>query len=130
MWAAYKKGSFKDIFNDGLDAKGFSDIAVEYILSAYTHAWVLGEKPIGVVFGINLGPFIYLGSLEWFPWATNRQIVENLIGFLNSVRKEIYCVWDCKEEDKRFYEYIARHGIIRRVGTLHGLDHARLWETR
>lgn len=130
LWAAYKKGAFRDIFTEDLDAKEFSEVAIEYILSVYTHAWVLGEKPVGVVFGILTGPFIYLGSLEWFPWATKRQIVENLIGFLNGVRKELYCVWDCKEEDKKFYEYIARHGIIRRVGTLHGLNHARLWETR
>lgn len=130
LWAGYKKGAFSDIFKEGLSAKEFSEIAVEYILTAYTHAWVLGEKPIGVVFGINLGSFVYLGSMTWFPWATKRQKTEHLIGFLNVIRKELYCVWDCSEEDKKFYEYIARHGIIRRVGTLHGLNHAKLWEVR
>lgn len=130
LWAGYKKGSFKDIFKEGLSAKAFSEIAVEYILSVYTHAWVLGDKPIGVVFGINVGPFIYLGSMEWFPWATKRQKIEHLIGFLNLTRKNLYCVFDCSEDDKKFYEYIARHGIIRRVGTLQSLNHAKMWETR
>ena len=130
LWAGYKKGVFDDIFKEGLSAKTFSEVAVEYVLSAYTHSWILGEKPVGVVFGVNLGPFIYLGTMKWFPWTTNRQKIENAVGFLNEIRKELFCVWDCNEEDKRFYEHIARHGIIRRVGTLHGLNHAKLWETR
>lgn len=130
LWAGYKKGSFDEIFKEGLNAQEFSEVAIEYILSVYTHAWVLGEKPLGVVFGVNLGPFVYLGTMTWFPWATKRQKSEHAIGFLNLIRKELYCVWDCSEEDKQFYEYIARHGIIRRVGTLHGLNHAKLWETR
>lgn len=130
LWAGYKKGVFDNIFNPGLTAAQFAEVAVEYILTAYTHSWVLGEKPLGVVFGINLGPFIYLTSIEWFPWATKRQKTEHTIGFLNLIRKELYCVWNCTEKDKRFFEYIARHGIIRRVGTLHGLNHAKLWETR
>ena len=130
LWVGYKKGIFSDIFKEGLSAKEFSEVAVEYMLTAYTHAWVLGETPVGVVFGINVGPFVYLGSVKWFPWATKRQISEHLIGFLNLIRKELNCVWDCTEEDKNFYEYIARHGIIRRVGTLHSNNHAKLWETR
>jgi hypothetical protein len=130
LWAAYKKDVFSKVFKEGLSAKEFSDIVMEYFSTAYTHAWVFGEKPLGIAFGINIGRFVYLCSMNWFPWATKRQRIEHMVGFLNGIRKELYCVWDCEEKDKRFYEYIARHGIIRRVGTLHGLNHAKMWETR
>lgn len=128
LWAAYQKGAFQ--IKEGLSAKEFTDFFIEFVYSQYAYAWTFEHKgkPIGVLFGKDCGPFILVGDMVWMPWATKRQRVEHVVNFLNEIRKHLYILLTCDEKDLSFYNYIARHGVIRRVGTLHGMNHSRLWE--
>lgn len=128
MWAAYQKDAFP--VKKGLSAKEFTDFFIEFIYANYAYAWVFehDSKPIGILFGKDCGPFVLVGDMTWLPWVKKRQKIEHGVNFFNEIKKELYVLVTCDEHDINFYNYIARHGVIRRVGTLHGMNHARLWE--
>jgi len=92
-----------------------------------------GRIPVGVVGGRFTGPLLFLGSMIWFPWASKRNIYESVVNTLNELRKEYLILFHSSMEDKEFYVNVARHGIIRRVGTVHDVYEdgpAALFETR
>lgn len=81
-------------------------------------------------FGVDHGVWVLGGDAQWFPWASTREKIEHSVNFFNEIRKLIYMVFYCSYEDKAFYEHIAKHGIIRRVGTLYGFSRSPMWEVK
>lgn len=129
LWADLKKGkkieiSPQDFINE------FSD----HVSRNYDYAWTLTlDKPMGMVFGQISGPMIMLGDMHWFEWATNRNKIECSIKLLNELRKTNVITMYSTFDDKKFYEHIAKHGILRRVGTLYGIyedEPATFFQTR
>lgn len=131
VWAAYKKGAISQI-KEGLNPADFKGEVTSYLLNNYHYHWVFENKkgdPIGLFFGVDCRAFILAGDAIWFPWATSRNKVESMVNFFNEIKNYHYLVGYCDEKDKKFFVHIAKHGIIRRVGTLQGIHFARLWET-
>ena len=78
-------------------------------------------------------PFLVVGDIVWFPWSSPRQRIESAVNFFNEARKEIAFMEYARKQDKRFFEMIAKHGIMRRVGTSHNIypdGPATVFETR
>lgn len=129
VWAAYKKGALATMgqeFADGLMSADEFKVAFEKtVVERFHAAWTIfamtkkGFVPVGIVFGAWApnAPYMIVSGLCWFPWASNRNIVESIVGFLNGVRKDFMLQFYALPEHKRTYEVCAMHGIVRRVGT-------------
>ena len=78
-----------------------------------------GFIPVGVVFAAWApnAPFLIVSGASWLPWASKRNIVECMVGFLSRIRSELQLQFYATPEHKRLYEICAMHGIVRRVGT-------------
>lgn len=148
-WIAYKKGALADLgpkFADtGMSADQFKLAFEVEVTTVYHGAWTLlagtsrGFMPIGFVLGFwshpdpRYGVFMNVGAMVWLPIASKRNKIESAINFFNSIRGEIPMVEYAREKDKRFFEIIARHGVMRRVGTSHNVypgEPAAVYETR
>lgn len=121
LWAAEKFNGHE------VDPEEFKESIREHFLSNYDYAWIVeattksGFRPIGVIFGLHCGTFLMLGDMTWFPWASKRNIIEGTTSFINKMRKEYLLLMYTNIEDKKFAEHIARHGILKRVGTIDGI---------
>jgi len=102
---------------------------VMYVFEAITPR---GNIPVGILTGKLLGPILWLGDAIWFPWASGRNKYESMVNLFNELRREYVAMFTCTLGDKNFYEKVARHGVIRRVGTLYDITEDRLaqWQTR
>lgn len=148
-WVAYKKGLLADMggkfVETNMTADEFKTEFEVVITTIYHGVWTMmaqnskGYLPVGIVLGFWSHPdpqyavFMNVGGMIWFPWATARNRVEAAIHFFNSIRSEVPMVEYAREKDKRFFEIIARHGVMRRVGTSHNVysgEPAAVYETR
>ena len=143
LYAAYKLGSFGDgdliSLDEGMTPSEFDQKLRLLMSTYYEDGWVLESmnqgkmRPVGVIFSTYMGPLNLLGDMTWFPWSTDRNRVEAAVHFLNEARRHAIYVWYCDFKDKRFYEHIARHGIIKRIGSITGLykgGDVPFWQTR
>jgi hypothetical protein len=135
LWAAYKKGCLKDMAApfDGTEmtVDEFKAEFLAAVTTRYHGAWTLfgetgkGFIPVGCILGFyshplpDWSPFMIVGDMVWMPWATTRNKIESAVHFFAHIRKEIAMVdYAYGETNKRFFEVIARHGVMRRVGTM------------
>lgn len=133
-WAAYKKGALASLgprfAGANMTPDEFYAAFVAEVAANYAGGWTLsadtaarGFMPVGIVLGFYshpnpaLAPFMIIGDMLWFPWASARNKIEAAVGFFNAIRKEIPMVEYADEAAKPFFEMIAQHGIMRRVGT-------------
>ena len=133
VWAAYKKGclaSMGEQWAGGeMAAPEFSEAFEAEIKSNYHGTWTLfaearkGFMPVGLVLGFwshpnpRFAPFMIVGDMVWFPWATPRIRIEAAVYFFHRIRAEIPMVEYAREQHKRFFEVLCQHGIMRRIGT-------------
>lgn len=131
-WAAYRlKGipSMGERFAPGMAPEAFYEAFVDEVRTNYAGAWTLsaetarGFMPVGFVLAFfshpnpRLSPFMIVGDMIWMPWASARNRVEAAVAFFNGIRKDVPMVEYANDEAKPFFEMIAKHGIMRRVGT-------------
>lgn len=116
------------------------------VLTRYHGAWTLfaqskkGILPVGMVFAFYshtehaLSPFMIVGDIVWFPWATARNKIECGVCFFNRVRHEIPMMdYAHGETNKRFFETMCKHGIMRRIGVTFNIvkgEAVHIFETR
>ena len=133
IWAAYRLGSLASIGEKFADttkeSSDFSEAFEAEIQNNYHGAWTLfaettrGFIPVGLVLGFwshpnpQFAPFMIIGDMIWFPWSSPRNRIESAVNFFNRIRNEIQMVEYANEGAKKFFEMIAHHGIVRRVGT-------------
>lgn len=148
-WAAYKKGSLgslgEQFQSTDMTAAQFSEAFVSEVKENYAGAWTLsaqtgkGFMPVGIVLGFwshpnpRLSPFMIVGDMIWFPWASRRNRIESAVNFFDRVRSEIPMVEYANAAAQKFFEMICRHGIMRRVGTMHNVypgEATAVFETR
>lgn len=148
IWVAYKSGRLETMGppfdSDDLSPDEFKQEFLAQVEVVYHGAWTLfaetkrGYLPSGLVLGFwshadpRFGVFMNVGDMIWFPWATDRNKVEMAVNFFNEIRKDISMVEYAKLDDKKFFETIAKHGVMRRVGTMHNIYEgpAAVFETR
>lgn len=132
-WAAYRKGALASMgerFAAGMTPEAFYAAFVDEVMTNYTGgAWTLsaetkrGFLPVGIVLAFfshpnpRLAPFMIVGDMIWMPWASPRNRIESAVGFFNAIRRDVPMVEYANDEAKPFFEMIAKHGIMRRVGT-------------
>ena len=137
VWAAYKKGNLASMGarwgQDGMDPNTFEAEFFGEVSANYHGAWTLfaetsrGFIPVGIVLAFyshpnpQMAPFMIVGDLIWMPWASERNKVESAVNFFNDARKEMAFVEYAEEKYKAFFEMIARHGVMRRVGTTYNV---------
>jgi hypothetical protein len=127
-WAAYKQGKLNDLpLPGGMDAASFKAEFEKFVLTNTHAAWTIlsqtkqGFIPTGMVLG-QWGPsFMFISAIEWFPWASCRNIIEGTVYFFNSLRKQFPVFGFANEEHKPLYETCCAHGIMYRVGSSHSL---------
>jgi len=105
----------------GLSPKEFRDAFSEMAAVRYDFGWMLvsGDRPAGAIFAIGILGLLFIADTVWFPWATPRQKIETMVHWINEMRRDMKIIEFARPEDKRFWEHIAKHGIMRRVGTVH-----------
>jgi hypothetical protein len=117
----------------------FKKQITDTLLSECEFGWVSeaivnGDKrPVCVYFAHAFGPFILMDGIFWLPWASKRNKIETAVQFLNSMRKHCVILITALKSDIPFYEHIAKHGVLRRVGTLYGVykdEPCALFQTR
>lgn len=137
-WAAYKQGKMTDLpLPTGMDAASFKTEFETFVLTRAHAAWTIlaqtkqGFIPAGMVLG-QWGPsFMFISAIEWFPWATCRNIVEGTVYFFNTLRKQLPAVGFANKEHKPLYEACCMHGIMERIGTSHIMgERMTVFETR
>lgn len=148
-WAAYKKGALASMgprFSESnFSPEEFYLNFVDEVSTNYAGGWTLsaespkGFMPVGIVLGIYshpnpaFAPFMIIGDMLWFPWASSRNKIESAVAFFHSIRREIPMMEYADEKAKPFFEMIAQHGIMRRVGTTYNVYKGRaaaVFETR
>lgn len=131
VWAAYRKDglrSLKEFFPSDIQPEEFQNVFVDFIESGI-HCWVCdaqtprGYVPVGLAMGVpTIHKMIALGDFNWFPWASSRNIYESTVNIINDLRGKTNLLMTVDLSNKRFAEKIAANGIMRRVGTLHGVE--------
>jgi hypothetical protein len=148
-WGGYRLGALANMGGDflvpNLTAEEFRAAFTREILEKYHAAWALraetqrGFIPVGFVLGFwshpipEIAPYMIANMALWMPWATPRTRVESAVNFFNSMRDEIPMIGFARAQDKKFFEAICRHGIMRRVGTsfiAFADEPAAMYETR
>lgn len=133
LWATYKKTGLKSLggpfLQDTMEVAEFNAAIEREVAENYQGAWCLfaetkrGFMPVGVVLGFyshpnpRLAPFMIIGDMIWFPWSSARNRVESAVHFFHRIRQDIPMVEYANEDAKRFFEVLAAHGVVRRVGT-------------
>ena len=133
-YAAYKMGALKDMaapFDElGMSADEFNIAFQTIVLIRYHGAWTLfaetkkGFLPVGMVLAFHshsdpaLSPFMIVGDIVWFPWARARNKIEAAVHFFKTIGPTIPMVdYAHGETNRKFFEMICQHGVMRRVGT-------------
>lgn len=142
-WAAYQMGDLRAVFPGDMNAAKFKQEFTQLVLSRFDAAWTLfaetnkGFIPAGMSFGFwphkEATHFLILNTMVWFPWASSRNRIESATGFFNSVGREIPMMGFARDRDKKFMATLAKHGVIRRIGTAGSVfpdGQASVWETR
>lgn len=100
----------------------FSDLKAQFdkgwIVEAPTSR---GIMPVGSVFGVSTGHYFEASHVIWFPWATARNKLEATVSFFNKLRNEMLILFHCPKEERRFFEKVSDHGVLRKVGHIHDL---------
>lgn len=128
-----------------LSASDFKETFEAEVTANYQGAWTLlagtkrGFEPVGFLFGFwphassHLGPFMIVGDIVWVPKVSARVKVSSAVNFFAKIRNEIQMVEYAEEKNKKFFETIAKHGVMRRVGTsfvVYRDEPAAVFETR
>lgn len=122
FYASYKKSG-----HDDKTPLEFKNELLRHIQTSYDDAFVMmarveGKKEVvGGFFSQYAGPLMVVGDITWFPWASKRNRVESMVNAINELRKERLMIFISTLKDKRFYEYICRHGILSRIGHIQEL---------
>jgi hypothetical protein len=133
-WAAYKKGALEPMANPfgdtDMSAEEFKAAFADALLTRYHAEWTMladtpkGFLPVGLVLAfhshpvVEFSPFMVIGDIIWFPWASRRNKIESAVNFFNRMRNEIPMIdYAHGETNKRFFEVLASHGVVRRIGT-------------
>lgn len=122
--------SFEAALGDLLEIQGWSIWMLE------TEVSKKGYMPVGFCTGWFLGNALVMSKGVFFRWASPRNIRDVLFHFFNEMRKTV--IDEDREvsdplrymtvlqfahfDDKKFYESMADHGILRKVGHLHDLE--------
>ena len=131
LWAAYKAGSFP-LMDSGKDMAGFAKSMIAIAASLHEVAIIeddnrsfqSGRGPVAII-GIRSDGWRYEPHIDYFKWATRRNILRATIQFLQMARysKEVGVVIlrSLKETSSLFMHAAKDYGVLNFVGRIpHG----------
>lgn len=137
LWAAYRKGSFRELFRDETTQQEFTALWTYMFERTDGGVWILESgKPVGFIGARDRshgGHRVLEPHAQWFPWATPRQRLETIVKYVSEMRKTALLTIFSRMSDKDFYTHVCRYGIARRVGTIDGYfgdDPAALFQSK
>ena len=119
LWAAHKAGTFG---LGEIEQDKFADVMLE-IIAQYDSAWVVddrndvypaGRGPVAVIL-VKSDGFIIRPIVDYFKWATRRNMLRATVAFFNWVRysKDVsLCVFSALAEDKNLFWKMRDYGIM------------------
>ena len=124
LYTSYRLGKLPWKAKEGLSPQEFVSVMDEFIKNNYELNWSVrvNGKTLFVLFGKDLHKFIFLGDAVWWPKTSNRKKVESVSAVLNDIRKTHVAFLESNYKDKRFYEFMSDHGILRRVGSIYDTE--------
>lgn len=98
----------------------------------YPLAWSVRdrEKPLFVIFANMAWGGIFLDAPIFSAKASERQILEGSITLLEKLKLEAPVLVGTDTNKKKFFERLQDYKILRRVGTLHDMNHRYLFQVR
>ncbi len=128
LGAAWRKGALDGLGGPFADRSLSAEAFVEEARAALGRAaalWML-EAPVGgrtVPVGLVVGA-VAEHRLEphvcWFPWSSLRNRLECTVKFLNLARRDFLVIVVHRPDQARFFEAVAAHGLLRRLGVVPG----------
>lgn len=136
FWAAYRMGTWNEIFPEGLQQDAFSEKVLELVASVDVD-WLIEDsklRPIGVVLGnFRFGGHGVEPHVEWFDWATPRAKLEAVAHFLRQVGKTYKIFLYITEKDLKFWERVWSYRLLKKgckISDCYGVgDHATMYYT-
>ena len=132
LWAAYRSGMWRDVFDSGLSQMAFVERIMDFIGAAEMD-WIIdargheGIRPVGLVMGNWIMPGRILHPhVDWFPWATPRNKMEGIAAFLRETSKRYKLFVYAADEAIPFYTRMTQYRILRRGCKV--LDHFSMRE--
>lgn len=119
LWAAHKAGSFK--LHD-MPQEEFAEAILETLMQ-YDSAWIVedsstkyssGRGPVAIIL-ITTDGFVIRPNVDYFKWASPRNVVRTTVAFFNWVRfsKDVsLCVFGSTLESKKLYWRMRELGIM------------------
>ena len=133
LWAAYRRGVFKDTarFPEGLDTFQFQNTVLQFLADLFERhgeAWVAigkterGEIPIGFAVGTP-GEHRHLEThIFWFPEASPRNKLECALKWLVDMKTDWRIdIW-AREGSWKFFDHLCKYGVLRPVGKYKDFD--------
>lgn len=123
-----KSSTGEQYFSEDMGPNEFDEAFKQFVLENIQACWVLeartkkGFIPVGVSHGHWFFDALLIGDTVWFPWASDRNKIESMVKLINELRKEHKLLGMIHPRDKDFFVYVAKHGIIRRVGTIYDFN--------
>lgn len=127
LWAAYKKGALavmgEPFDGDELRPADFEEAFLEHVGANFNGGWVAEKDgtPLGLILGWVRGRVIEVGDMIWFPWASARNVYEAVVRYMDDMRGDYVVLEFARLKDKKFFERVASHGIMRKVGHAHSI---------
>lgn len=123
--AAYRLGALPEGWHavPDLDAASFLEAGTAFIGEKFTHGWAVrdADRTRLVAFGAQAGPVVLIGDAVWHPKTSARVKVETGLALFDALRGSLALLVMSKLADKRFYEWMADAGALRRVGSLYDI---------
>ena len=120
FWAAYRRGWLRELIDEGLSKDGFAERMIE-IIGAVDYDWIIeargteGIRPVGLVLAHSFPDGrIVVPHVDWFPWATSRNIMEGSAVYLREVNKRFKIFIYSDEQSEPFWHRMVQYRILRR----------------
>lgn len=106
--------------------------ALEIIEANYPYAWSVRHRanPVMVIFGRSAWDGVVLENPIFSARSSARERYEASISILEQLKQEVPVLVACADDQKRFFERLQDHKVVRKVGKLHDMIVRTLFQGR
>lgn len=118
LWEAYLDKSFK--MPDGLSKIAFLSIFDKILRSKSEWIIIENKRPIALI-GASFDGWRYEPHVEFFAWATNREILTSLCEYLSKLSKLDtvgVAVVRALPSSKNLFDHVCKRGLLKYIGCM------------